>query len=128
MSPYAREHIKAGMDHGYLAPMSMDSRSTPAHNGRETRGVLAKSTPNAIGTSARSILRLFLTCTLLILAPLLSGLLALVVVSYRSSLSWQCTIAVARRAFGDVHPAALLSSIYVYWSILCVGFGMCCSS
>lgn len=96
-----------------------------AHNGRETRGVLAESTSKTVGSSAYSIICLFLNCALLFFAPLVGCLLASATVSYQSSLPWHCVIVLARQTFSDVHPAALLSSVYFYWSIVCVYFGSC---
>ncbi|KAJ6523177.1 hypothetical protein B0H19DRAFT_1085801 [Mycena capillaripes] len=52
MSAFARERIKR------------------AHNGRETRGVLAETTSTAVGSSTRSIISLFLNCALLFFTPL----------------------------------------------------------
>ncbi|KAJ7762079.1 hypothetical protein B0H14DRAFT_2633974 [Mycena olivaceomarginata] len=102
MSAFARERIKQ------------------AHNGRETRGVLAETMPTAVGSSTRSIVSLFLNCALLFFTPLMSCLLAFALLSYYSSLPWQHIVVLTRHTFYD-YPS-LVASIYFYWSIFCVYF------
>ncbi|KAF8176351.1 hypothetical protein K438DRAFT_1727297, partial [Mycena galopus ATCC 62051] len=104
MSPYARERVKR------------------AHNGRETRGVLAESTSKAVGSSTYTILCFFLTCTLLFMTPLLVCFLAFGVASYGFSLSSQSVVALGHHVISGVHSAALFTSLYSYWTILCVYF------
>ncbi|KAJ6543472.1 hypothetical protein B0H10DRAFT_2135175, partial [Mycena sp. CBHHK59/15] len=101
MPPFARERIKK------------------AHNGRETRGVLAPSTAHTVGASQRSIIRFFLSC-LLFLAPAHACLLGFIVASHRSSVP--IVISLVCHTLSDVHPAALVGSFYVYWSLFCVYF------
>ncbi|KAJ6616624.1 hypothetical protein B0H10DRAFT_1948948 [Mycena sp. CBHHK59/15] len=100
MAPYARERVKK------------------AHKGRETRGVLAKSTSRTVGASTCSILMFFLS-TLIFLVPLLGSLLCFVTISCTSGRPWHSLLVVSSASLRGVDPVALASSIYVYWTLLC---------
>ncbi|KAJ7467613.1 hypothetical protein FB451DRAFT_395024 [Mycena latifolia] len=99
-------------------------RIKQAHKGRETRGVLSKSTEHTVGASRRSIISLFVHCFVIFFGPLLGCVLAVFAASHHLSVPWSSVVVIARQTFPEVHPAALLSSIYVYWN-LCVLFLNC---
>ncbi|KAJ6613064.1 hypothetical protein B0H10DRAFT_1951737 [Mycena sp. CBHHK59/15] len=83
MTPFAREHIKHGTSRPLLA-LSSALTYIAAHHGRETCGVLAESTSHTIGALSRSIIFHFLNCFLLFFSPVLAGVLAFIVASYRA--------------------------------------------
>ncbi|KAJ6486536.1 hypothetical protein C8R47DRAFT_1196660 [Mycena vitilis] len=89
-------------------------RIKKAHNGRETRGVLAESTSLTVGTKWSTIC-LFLNCSLLVFSPVFGGLLAFIAASYWSPLAVILTL--ARQAI-FANPT-LAGSLYVYWLGFC---------
>ncbi|KAJ6508410.1 hypothetical protein C8R45DRAFT_922158 [Mycena sanguinolenta] len=101
MSPHAREHVKR------------------AHSGRETRGVLAKSTTKSVGSSARTTLYFFLNCAFLFLAPLLICCFTLEIASYGFSLPVSYIVA-SCLPVSPTDLAGLVASLYFYWALFCV--------
>ncbi|KAJ6609022.1 hypothetical protein B0H10DRAFT_2194095 [Mycena sp. CBHHK59/15] len=83
-----------------------------------TRGVLAESTSHTIGVSTCSIICFLRNCFLLLFfSPLLGGVLAFLVVSYRSPMA--SVLILARHTLSEVDPA-LMGLIYVSWTAFCI--------
>ncbi|KAJ6622073.1 hypothetical protein B0H10DRAFT_2187719 [Mycena sp. CBHHK59/15] len=80
--------------------------------------VLAESTSHTIGVSTCSIICFLRNCFLLLFfSPLLGGVLAFLVVSYRSPMA--SVLILARHTLSEVDPA-LMGLIYVSWTAFCI--------
>ncbi|KAF8143851.1 hypothetical protein K438DRAFT_1783327 [Mycena galopus ATCC 62051] len=101
---FAREHVKK------------------RHKGRETRGVLTKSTAQAIGFSTKSILGFVFGSVFLFFLPVLASALTLLILSYHLSSPWSCELGLGLHYLCAPDIPGLIFSVYFYWVIACQFF------
>ncbi|KAJ6604999.1 hypothetical protein B0H10DRAFT_2226555 [Mycena sp. CBHHK59/15] len=90
-----------------------------AHKGRETRGVLAKSTKQTVGSLTWSIVRFFLASSLLFLLPPLAYLLAVTTTAWFSAAPSQ---GINTYLISSIDPLTLAGATYAYWTPACAYF------
>ncbi|KAJ6617932.1 hypothetical protein B0H10DRAFT_2189745 [Mycena sp. CBHHK59/15] len=101
------------------SPLFARERIKRAHKGRETRGVLAKSTKRTVGSSTWSIVRFFLASSLLFLLPPLAYLLAVTTTAWFSAAPSQ---GINTYLISSIDPLTLAGATYAYWTPACAYF------